>query len=75
LRKITFKKKSKEISIISKMKMSKKIVSGVHFLKLTLYHKLFQGFSVFEVRKNLDLRKISGVTNISFKSKFDSNLK
>ena len=30
----------------------------------------FQGFPVFEIRKNLDLRKILGVTNIFLKSSF-----
>ena len=30
----------------------------------------FNGFPVFEIRKNLDLRKILGVTNIFLKSRF-----
>ena len=43
------------------------------FFKLMLYCKLFKGFPVFEIRKNLDLRKILGVTNIFLKSRFVCN--
>ena len=40
------------------------------FFKLILFYKLLKGFPDFEIRKNLDLRKILGVTNIFLESRF-----
>ena len=42
------------------------IVSDVNFVKLCF----FKGFLVFEIRKNLDLRKILVIPKIFLKSRF-----
>ena len=56
---------------VNQKRSKKKFVSFQLFI-FQIYALLvtFEGFPVFEIRKNLDLRKISGVTNIFLKSRF-----
>ena len=51
------------------------ILSFVHFANLCLIGNFLWMFLIFEIRENLDLRKILGVTNIFLKSRFVCNLK
>ena len=60
--------------------MSTKTIKSNKYRAFELFHVFilqtyallvtFKGFPVFEIRKNLDLRKILGVTKIFLKSRF-----